>query len=175
MQFASFTFLFFFLPITMGIYYLTPRRWKREVMLGISILFLFCGGWMAALTELVLAALTYGAGLLLEKLRSKKALSRLTLAGTLLVQFGALIVLRSDWLYSLKAGAFHGSALFPLGLAFFVLQSAGYCIDVFRGKCRGETNWRRLGLYLLFYPRLIMGPVVPYQWCIRPFATRHLT
>ena len=31
MQFASFTFLFFFLPITMGIYYLTPRRWKREV------------------------------------------------------------------------------------------------------------------------------------------------
>ena len=114
MQFASFTFLFFFLPITMGIYYLTPRRWKREVMLGISILFLFCGGWMAALTELVLAALTYGAGLLLEKLRSKKALSRLTLAGTLLVQFGALIVLRSDWLYSLKAGAFHGSALFPI-------------------------------------------------------------
>lgn len=118
MQFASFTFLFFFLPITMGIYYLTPRRWKQEVMLGISILFLFCGGWMAALTELVLAALTYGAGLLLEKLRTKKALSRLTLAGTLLVQFGALIVLRSDWLYSLKAGAFHGSALFPLGLAF---------------------------------------------------------
>lgn len=54
MQFASFTFLFFFLPITMGIYYLTPRRWKQEVMLGISILFLFCGGWMAALTELVL-------------------------------------------------------------------------------------------------------------------------
>ena len=43
MQFASFTFLFFFLPITMGIYYLTPRRWKQEVMLGISILFLFCG------------------------------------------------------------------------------------------------------------------------------------
>ena len=162
MQFASFTFLFFFLPITMGIYYLTPRRWKQEVMLGISILFLFCGGWMAALTELVLAALTYGAGLLLEKLRTKKALSRLTLAGTLLVQFGALIVLRSDWLYSLKAGAFHGSALFPLGLAFFVLQNAGYCIDVFRGKCRGETNWRRLGLYLLFYPRLIMGPVVSY-------------
>ena len=162
MQFASFTFLFFFLPITMGIYYLTPRRWKQEVMLGISILFLFCGGWMAALTELVLAALTYGAGLLLEKLRTKKALSRLTLAGTLLVQFGALIVLRSDWLYSLKAGAFHGSALFPLGLAFFVLQNAGYCIDVFHGKCRGETNWRRLGLYLLFYPRLIMGPVVSY-------------
>ena len=82
MQFASFTFLFFFLPITMGIYYLTPRRWKQEVMLGISILFLFCGGWMAALTELVLAALTYGAGLLLEKLRTKKALSRLTLAGS---------------------------------------------------------------------------------------------
>ena len=68
MQFASFTLIFLFLPITMLLFYLTPNRWKREVMLGISLLFLCSGGWLAAAVEILLTALTYGAGLLLEHL-----------------------------------------------------------------------------------------------------------
>ncbi|MFR4394493.1 MAG: hypothetical protein ACLT29_09530 [Ruminococcus callidus] len=60
MQFASFTLIFLFLPITMLLFYLTPNRWKREVMLGISPFFV-SGGWLAAL-EILLTALTYGAG-----------------------------------------------------------------------------------------------------------------
>ena len=63
MQFASFTLIFLFLPITMLLFYLTPNRWKREVMLGISLLFLCSGGWLAAAVEILLTALTYGAGL----------------------------------------------------------------------------------------------------------------
>ena len=50
MQFASFTLIFLFLPITMLLFYLTPNRWKREVMLGISLLFLCSGGWAEQLT-----------------------------------------------------------------------------------------------------------------------------
>lgn len=171
MQFASFTLIFLFLPITMLLFYLTPNRWKREVMLGISLLFLCSGGWLAAAVEILLTALTYGAGLLLEHLRQRKHLSRLVLTGSILLHFGALLLLRSDWLFSLKAGWFSGKSLFPLGLAFFTLQSVGYCIDVFRGKIHGEKNWQALGLYLLFYPRLIMGPVVSYSVAVKSLCT----
>lgn len=171
MQFASFTLIFLFLPITMLLFYLTPNRWKREVMLGISLLFLCSGGWLAAAVEILLTALTYGAGLLLEHLRQRKHFSRLVLTGSILLHFGALLLLRSDWLFSLKAGWFSGKSLFPLGLAFFTLQSVGYCIDVFRGKIHGEKNWRQLGLYLLFYPRLIMGPVVSYSVAVKSLCT----
>ena len=72
MQFASFTFLFLFFPMTLGIYHLTPQRWKRDVMLAISVLFLLGGGWLAALVLLLLTAATYGIGLLLEHLRTRK-------------------------------------------------------------------------------------------------------
>lgn len=163
MQFASFTFVFLFLPITMVLYYLTPRRWKQEVMLGISLLFLCSGSWMAALSEILLAATAYGTGLLLEKLRSRRGLSRFVLFGVIILQFGALLLLRSDWAASWNTGLFSGKELFPLGLSFFVLQATGYCMDVYRGKCSCETNWRSLGLYLLFYPRLLMGPVMSYH------------
>ena len=103
----------------MLLFYLTPNRWKREVMLGISLLFLCSGGWLAAAVEILLTALTYGAGLLLEHLRRRKHLSRLVLTGSILLPFGALLLLRSDWLFSLKAGWFSGKSLFPLGLAVF--------------------------------------------------------
>ena len=119
MQFASFTLIFLFLPITMLIFYLT--------------------------------ALTYGAGLLLEHLRQRKHLSRLVLTVSILLHFGSLLLLRSDWLFSLKAGWFSGKSLFPLGLAFFTLQSVGYCIDVFRGKIHGLTlhvwDWACCGFW----------------------------
>ena len=122
MQFASFTFVFLFLPITMALYYLTPQRWKQEAGLGISLLFLCSGSWLAALVEILLAAAAYGAGLLLEKQRLRRGLSRLLLFGIIVLQFGALLILRSDWLRSWNTGLFSGKELFPLGLSFFVLQ-----------------------------------------------------
>ena len=118
MQFASFTFVFLFLPITMALYYLTPHRWKQEAGLGISLLFLCSGSWLAALVEILLAAAAYGAGLLLEKQRFRRGLSRLLLFGIIVLQFGALLILRSDWLRSWNTGLFSGKELFPLGLSF---------------------------------------------------------
>ncbi|WP_295216986.1 MBOAT family O-acyltransferase [Ruminococcus sp.] len=167
MQFASFTFLFLFFPMTLGIYHLTPQRWKRDVMLAISVLFLLGGGWLAALVLLLLTAATYGIGLLLEHLRTRKKLSGLVLFGTVLVYLSALILLRSNWMQSWEFSLLHGKDLFPLGLAFFVLQGIGYCTNVRRGKYYAERNWRQLFLYMLFYPRLIMGPVVPYPVALK--------
>ncbi len=179
MQFASFTFLFLFFPITLGIYHLTPQRWKREVMLAISMLFLLSGGWLGALVLLVLTAATYGIGLLLEHLHTRRKLSGLVLLSTVLVYLGALTLLRSDWMQSWEFSLLHGKDLFPLGLAFFVLQAIGYCADVRRGKYGAERNWRQLSLYMLFYPRLIMGPVVPYPVALRSlcnptFSMQHI-
>ena len=89
-------------------------------------------------------------------------LSRLVLTGSILLPFGALLLLRSDWLFSLKAGWFSGKSLLPAwDWHFFTLQSVGYCIDVFRGKIHGVKNWRQLGLYLLIYPRLIWDRSCP--------------
>lgn len=167
MQFASFTFLFLFFPITLGIYHLTPQRWKREIMLSISLLFLLSGGWLAALVMLLLTAVTYGIGLLLEHLHSRKKLSGLVLLCTVLVYLGALFFLRSDWMQSWEFSLLRGMDFFPLGMAFLVLQGIGYCADVRRRKYHAERNWRNLFLYMLFYPRLIMGPVVPYPVALK--------
>lgn len=51
----------------------------------------------------------------------------------------------------------------PFGAAFFVLQGLGYVADVYAGKISGTESWLRTAEYLLFYPRLAMGPVQSFE------------
>ncbi len=47
----------------------------------------------------------------------------------------------------------------PLGLSFYVFQTMGYAIDVYRGKYRAEENPFKLALFVSFFPQLIQGPI----------------
>ncbi len=171
MQFASFSFIFLFLPAALAIYHLTPERRKMPVMLGISFVFLLSGGIGAALILLLLTAGTYGAGLLLERFRLKKILSSLTIFSVLVVFLLALALLRSSWILSVENQFVNGADFWPAGLAFFALQAIGYCADVKNGRIPAERRWMHLFLYMLFFPRLIMGPVVSYRTAQRTHYT----
>ena len=50
----------------------------------------------------------------------------------------------------------------PLGMAFFFLQGTRFTADVFNGRITEEDNLAETTSYLLFYPRLAMGPVQTY-------------
>ena len=43
MVFSSITFLFYFLPIVLGIYYIVPNKWKKLTLLLASMFFYFYG------------------------------------------------------------------------------------------------------------------------------------
>lgn len=47
----------------------------------------------------------------------------------------------------------------PMGISFYVFQTMGYAIDVYRGKYRAEENIFRLALFVSFFPQLIQGPI----------------
>lgn len=51
----------------------------------------------------------------------------------------------------------------PLGISFYMFQSMGYMIDVYRGKVRAERNIFRLSLFASFFPQLIQGPISKYS------------
>jgi len=48
--------------------------------------------------------------------------------------------------------------LLPMGISFYIFQSMGYIIDVYRGG-ESESNLFRLGLFVSFFPQLIQGPI----------------
>ena len=62
------------------------------------------------------------------------------------------------WFGSGKTISFWDIAL-PMGISFYVFQSMGYAIDVYRGKYRAEDNFFRFALFVSFFPQLIQGPI----------------
>ncbi len=57
----------------------------------------------------------------------------------------------------------YASLVLPIGLSFYVFQSMGYCIDVYRGTAETETNFFRHALYVSFFPQLLQGPIGDYN------------
>ncbi len=49
--------------------------------------------------------------------------------------------------------------LLPAGLSFFLLQSMGYAIDVYRGTAEREKSLLAYATFVAFFPRLLAGPI----------------
>lgn len=162
MQFASFTFLFLFFPLSLSLYYFVPFHWKKRVMFVTNLFFVVCGGFAAAVIEILLTLGTYGIGWFIFRLRERKLIRKAVLFGIIMVYILLLIFLRSDMMHQFENSLLHGIQLFPLGFAFFSLSGIAYCIDIERGKEKPERNFLHFANYMLFYPKLIMGPFISY-------------
>lgn len=49
--------------------------------------------------------------------------------------------------------------LLPMGISFYIFQSVGYIIDVYRETCAPEKNLGKAALFISFFPQLIQGPI----------------
>ena len=108
---------------------------------------------------------------------------RTVLVLTLLVNFGMLGVLKYvpdlpgmmlDGAFSLIGKSAPAVRLFvPLGISFFIFQSAGYLIDVYNGKYPAEKNLLHYTLFVSFFPQLIQGPIGRYDALAPQLITPH--
>ena len=53
--------------------------------------------------------------------------------------------------------------LVPLGLSYYIFQSVGYIIDLYRNKYRAEKNFFRYALFISYFPQIIQGPISRYD------------
>lgn len=167
MDFSTPTFLFLFLPLFLTVYWLSERRVRVYVLLLASLVFLAWGQAVALAWLGAAFALTYVFGLLAEWGRGRKPwLWAGILANLALLAFFKWVPLYGlAWLPLNWSDAARGLAV-PLGLSYFAFQAISYLVDTWRGTIPAERNPARLALYLLFFPKLVSGPLVRFK----PFA-----
>ena len=85
MLFSSITFLFYFLPIVLAVYFAVPRRARNSVLLGASLLFYtWCGGAMVLLLLVSMFADYFCGGLAAKALqRGDERSRRFAVAGSI--------------------------------------------------------------------------------------------
>ena len=177
MSILSIEFLVFAAAV-MILYYLLPLKIRWVVLLAGSACFVMLSGWYGAAHLTAVALVMWGGGLLLNKKKSK-----LLLAALLVADLGAMVFLKYypafsgvDRIFhtgpftvaafgvSLTVPAFSGAELIlPLGLSYFTFQSAGYLIDVYRGKAEVQKNPLKAWLFIGYFPQLTQGPISTWK------------
>lgn len=61
----------------------------------------------------------------------------------------------------------------PLGISYYTLQSVGYILDVYKGKCKAEHNILKTSLFICFFPQMTQGPIGRFPDLAPQLFTRH--
>lgn len=151
-------------------YYLTPlgRRWC--VLLVASAAYAAVSGWQTLAHLAVLTLVSWGGAQALTRLRRGR---RALLAALLTLDLGAMLLLKYQPGFARWVNTCFGTErqpllsvwelALPLGLSYFTFQSAGYLVDVYRGKAPAQGNPARVGLFLGFFPQLAQGPISTWK------------
>lgn len=183
MAFTSWSFLVL-AGLTVVLYYLAPRRFQWILLLAASMVFYLAGGFQALVWLLGVILVTWGCGLLLDwQNRRRKALPKDDKAGqaeikrrkkqiaaaACLLCFGLLFAMKYwNFTVGLLPSGLGGHMprwdfVMPLGLSFFIFQSVGYVIDVYRGKVEAQRNIAKYALFVSFFPQMVQGPIGRYD------------
>jgi len=102
----------------------------------------------------------------IEKGRHKRTWLALSIANDLSIlaffKYGAFIAENINLLLStlrVPYGIPEPGLLLPAGLSFYLLQSIGYTIDVYRGTTQREKSLLTYAVFTSFFPRLLAGPI----------------
>ena len=165
MVFSSITFLFYFLPIVLAVYYLVPKKCKNIVLLISSLAFYFYGEPKYTILMLFSIACTYIFGLLIDKYPKHK---KTFLIISIFISIGLLVYFKyinfiiqniNLWLTN-KIDFIY--VVLPIGISFYTFQMISYIIDVYRGQAKVQKNILKLAMYVSLFPQLIAGPIVRY-------------
>ena len=166
MVFSSIAFLFYFLPITLALYYVLPKRCRNIVLLIASLFFYAYGEPTYILIMILSIVFTYFYGLLIDRFKKYSKvfliLSICTSIGLLIYfKYTNFIIENINLWFSNKIDFIE--VILPIGISFYTFQMLTYIIDLYKGEVKVQKNIFKLGLYITLFPQLIAGPIVRYK------------
>lgn len=173
MIYSSLLFVYIFFPVSLLVYYVTPKKYRNISLLVLSMIFCSMFGIGFLLFMTAYTALNYAACILIGKYRLNKGISGSVLGLALLLDVLIIFIFRSDFFGIYKELLSIPESFFPVGISFFTLSAAGTLADVYCGREKAEKNIISFGLYIMFFPKLIMGPVLRYSGFRKMLDKRH--
>lgn len=166
MIFNSFTFVIFFIAVTV-VYFWLPYKYRWKMLLVAS--YIFYMGWSMKYALLLLAStgVTFLSGLAIEKYFKYR---RTAVALSVIINIAILFIFKyANFTIQIANGLFswfgtsnqwnYLDLLLPVGISFYIFQALSYTIDVYKGKIPVEKNFFFYALFVSFFPQLVAGPI----------------
>ncbi len=177
MLFSSVTFLYYFLPAVLILYFLVPRSLKNTVLLVSSLVFYGWGEPKLLFLMIFTIAMFYFCGLMIGRTQSHSG-KKIWLTVSVVISIGLLALFKYADFFIDSFNAVTGLSVpllrlaLPVGISFYTFQSLSYTIDVYRGNVPAQRNPISFGAYVALFPQLIAGPIVRYVDVVRELKER---
>ena len=158
MLFVSPVFLLLFLPIMLGIYALTPNRFRPRAIYIFSFAFYTIANIATPASILFLmlcAVFTYCATFAVFSVKKRSVM-----IFCISIIVGVLAVLRYLGIWADESAA---RQFIPIGASFYLLASISCIADVSRGDAKMPRSFLDVLTYLTFFPVIVAGPIIKYK------------
>ena len=169
MVFSSLPFLFFYLPVVLLIYKLSPLKLRNLFLLIASLFFYGWGEPIYILIMFLSIAVDYTHGMLVERWREDDRKARAVVASSVFFNLLILVFFKYWDFIAGSINAVTGLSLpilgipLPIGISFYTFQTMSYTIDVYRKDAPVQKNVITFGAFVTLFPQLIAGPIIQYK------------
>lgn len=166
MVFTSVTFLFYFLPIVLLVYYFANPIYRNILLTIFSLIFYAWGEPIYVLLMLFSIIINYCFAIVIDTGSEYKR--KIFLCLTITYNIGALLYFKYFNFFISSINDILGCNIeidtikLPIGISFFTFQIMSYVIDVYRRDVEVQKSIFNLSLYISLFPQLIAGPIVRY-------------
>lgn len=181
MVFSSVAFLFYFLPVLLGVYAIVPKKMKNGVMILASMLFFAWGEIRFIPVMLGLSVVDFACGQMMEKNRDNDKRRLMFMLIGVCTNLFVLLFFKYTNFFVANVNGLLGTSfadpniILPIGVSFNSFQSMSYAIDVYRGTTHCEKKYYDYLCYTTLFPQIIAGPIVRYVTVEKDLDDHQLT
>jgi len=156
------------MPLTILLYYISPKPWRNLILLIASLIFYAWGEPVYIGIMIFSTVFDYVNGILIDKYRERKGAARAILIGSIVVNLGILCFFKYYGFFVDNINGLFNLSIqrmnlpLPVGISFYTFQTMSYTIDVYLGNVPVQKNIINFGTFVTMFPQLVAGPIVKY-------------
>ncbi|MFD7522223.1 MBOAT family O-acyltransferase [Paenibacillus chitinolyticus] len=168
MALSSTIFLFALLPISLIGCYLLKDKFSNIFIIAISLIFYSWANTKMIIILIAAILVNYLFALGIENFHKRSSISKSIMILSLIYNVGILWYFKYLIFTVSSINALTGATLtipsitLPLGISFFTFRAISYVLDVYFENSKAQKNIINVGLYISFFPQLVMGPITKY-------------
>ena len=167
MPFTSAGFLFFFLPITIIVYYLFNFIGKNQLnnllLILFSLSFYMVSGLRTTIYLILFIIIIYFSGKILSYINTKSTKRSFFILSLLFVVLTLSYYKYITFILELfQSGTGILSIVIPLGLSFIMFEAISYLVDIYKGDTK-SGSLIDVFLFFTFFPKIASGPIVLWK------------
>ena len=171
MTFNTIAFLFTFLPVSLILYYICPKKFRTIPLILTSLVFYAWGNPTYLLLMAFSVVFNYITGLQIGAYQQQERSTgaKISMISAVVVNLLVLGFFKYAGFLISTINSISGLSLsspnlpLPLGISFFTFSVLSYVFDVYRGRAEVQKNFLDFTLYVTFFPKVISGPIVQYK------------